>query len=64
VQLYKLRVWSCAVGEMCMCVFRLNKDVLWIIGVLLDHLGNYGYIQFYVYTSCNNSFCKLVTLLC
>jgi hypothetical protein len=39
VQLYKLRVWSCAVGEMCMCVFRFNKDVLWIVGVLWDHLG-------------------------
>jgi hypothetical protein len=61
VQLYKLRVWSCAVVEMCMCVFK--KDVMWIVGVLWDHLGKYGNIRFFVFTSCNNSFCELVALL-
>jgi hypothetical protein len=55
---------QCAVVEMCMCVFRLNKDVLWIVGVLCVHFLNYGNIWLCVFTSCNNSVCELVTLLC
>ena len=63
MKLYKLRVWSCAVGEMCMRVFRVNKVVLWIVGVLYDHFGNCVNIRLCVFTSCNNSVCELVTLL-
>ena len=37
---------------------------LWIVGVLWDHVGNDGDIQLSVFTSCNNSVCELVALLC
>jgi hypothetical protein len=48
-----------------MCVFRLNYMMgFFIVGVLWDHFGNYGNIRLCVFTSCNNSVCELVALLC
>ena len=60
MKLYKLRVWTCAVGEMYMWVFGCCVDSSGSEGAFLGT----GNLSGSVFTSCNTScsVCELVTI--